>query len=350
MSNTIKLDGSGRLHELYSCCTDPPEREWIKEHLEEKVFPLLDMDHWIEVLIRSIPEGNITTFGYIARALGTIKASRAVGERIAKGMIDAPTHRVIYSDGRIPEASIEQLSMEIDISGIVREGGNPIIDLAIDHPPLTSLILLQERMASWRTDKGKKISSVAGMDISSKDDCSAGSISIMELNGEEKGSISISGKDRFPFVPGLLFFREAPLMMKLIETASSRGMIDDETLIAIDGNGILHPRRSGIATQIGIACGRMTCGIAKRLMMGEPSAEIIHSNGKRTSDIMDNDEMIGRSLIREGCRPVYLSVGNGCTMDRIMPMIEGLWWKRVPEPTRRAHELANRARKASPSG
>lgn len=136
---------------------------------------------------------------------------------------------------------------------------------------------------------------------------------------------------RFPYVPGLLSFREAPAVL-----AALRALRRTPDALMCDGHGVAHPRRFGIACHLGLLCGLPTLGVAKSRLVGEhpePGSE----RGAR-APLTDGGERIGTVLrTRAHVKPVYVSVGH--LLD--LPSAERLALAaaqgfRLPEPTRRA--------------
>jgi len=139
---------------------------------------------------------------------------------------------------------------------------------------------------------------------------------------------------RFPYVPGLLSFRELPAMLAALRAL--RGPVD---AILTDGHGLAHPRRFGIACHLGLLCQRPTVGVAKSVLVGE-HREPASRRGSRSA-LHHRGERIGTALrTRDATRPVYVSVGHRIELRSAESLVlacgEG---RRLPEPTR----LADRA-------
>ncbi len=144
----------------------------------------------------------------------------------------------------------------------------------------------------------------------------------------------------FPYVPGYLSFREVPLLVAVLSRLSR---IPD--LIFVDGQGRAHPRRCGLAVHLGVELGLPTVGCAKKPLVGDfepPGPEA----GAR-SPILLEGEVVGYVVrTRAGVKPVYVSPGHGLSpeeaADLVLAACRGY---RLPEPVRRAHLCATRARK-----
>jgi deoxyribonuclease V len=141
----------------------------------------------------------------------------------------------------------------------------------------------------------------------------------------------------FPYIPGLLSFREAPACIDAICKLKAK-----PDVFIVDGQGFAHPRRFGIASHIGLLIGIPTIGCAKSRLTGK-----FKEPGKRKSDyslLADGDEVIGAVLrTRTNVKPVFVSVGHKCTLDdAIKVVLECTTKYRLPEPSRLAHQLVSR--------
>jgi deoxyribonuclease V len=162
--------------------------------------------------------------------------------------------------------------------------------------------------------------------------CDAGTMEVVE-------SVCVERACEFPYVSGLLSFREAPAVLEAI---GSLGVEVD--LVLLDGQGVAHPRRLGLASHVGLWLGKGTIGVAKSRLVG------LHDEpGRRRGDraeLTDAGEAIGAVVrTRDDVRPLYVSVGHLVTLD------DAVAWTlrcgrgvRLPEPTRRAHQAVTRAK------
>jgi deoxyribonuclease V len=144
----------------------------------------------------------------------------------------------------------------------------------------------------------------------------------------------------FPYVPGLLSFREAPALL-----AAARRLKSEPGAFLIDGQGLAHPRRLGIACHVGLWLGRPTIGCAKSRLCGQ-HAEPGARRGASTR-LVHEGETIGRVVrTREGVKPLYVSVGHLVTLeDAVKLTLLCCRGYRLPEPARLAHQLVTRKRK-----
>jgi len=140
----------------------------------------------------------------------------------------------------------------------------------------------------------------------------------------------------FPYIPGLLSFREAPVCIAAVEKLKLK-----PDVFIIDGQGIAHPRRLGLASHLGLFFDKPTIGCAKSRLTGqfeEPPLE------KGTYSLLkDKDEVIGAVVrTRTNVEPVFVSVGNKCSLEDAIEVTLSCTTKyRLPEPTRLAHQLVS---------
>lgn len=145
---------------------------------------------------------------------------------------------------------------------------------------------------------------------------------------------------RFPYVPGLLSFREAPALL-----AALRKLRQIPDVLLCDGQGRAHPRRFGIACHLGVLCKLPAVGCAKSRLIGS-HAEVAAARGSHVP-LLDKDELIGEVIrTKEGCQPVFVSVGHRMSLAQARKLVLATVTRyRLPEPTRLADRLVARARR-----
>ena len=136
---------------------------------------------------------------------------------------------------------------------------------------------------------------------------------------------------RFPYVPGLLSFREIPTL-----TAAFAKLKTTPDVIFVDGHGWSHPRRIGIACHLGLVLGCPTVGCAKSILVGEAD-KLVEEKGA-CAYLRHKGEVIGVCLhLRAETRPIYVSTGNRVSLDTAVKLVlatsDGY---RIPKPTREA--------------
>lgn len=149
-------------------------------------------------------------------------------------------------------------------------------------------------------------------------------------------------KLRFPYVPGLLSFRETPVLM-----AAFRKLRTDPDLILIDGHGLAHPRRFGIACHVGVIFDKPTIGCAKSILVGEHRA--LGPERGSTAALMDHGERVGTVLrTRYDVKPIYVTQGHRISLASAARIVrQCLDGFRIPKPTREADHYVRDLRRAA---
>ena len=151
-----------------------------------------------------------------------------------------------------------------------------------------------------------------------------------------------SGRMAFPYIPGLLSFREGPILLKAFEKLRT---VPD--VILFDGQGIAHPRGLGLASHMGLCLDTPSIGCAKTRLFGRHEEP-----GKERGDfayLKDSERTIGVALrTKKNVKPVYVSPGHQISLESAVRIaLESCRGYRLPEPVRQAHLLVNRLRSAS---
>lgn len=216
-------------------------------------------------------------------------------------------------------------------------------------------IALQKRMATRieRTDRLAPVRHLAGVDIGFEQ---GGEItraavvvlawpgdSLTGLKGEPLAGLEVVEQvvhrepTRMPYIPGLLSFREIPAALGAFDKLSVR-----PELVMVDGQGIAHPRRLGVASHLGLWLDLPTIGVAKSRLCGVYD-EVPEARGEWTL-LHHRDETIGAVLrTRVGVKPVFVSLGHRISLATSLDwVVKCLGRTKLPEPTRLADRLASR--------
>jgi deoxyribonuclease V len=183
---------------------------------------------------------------------------------------------------------------------------------------------------------------VAGTDVGFEDGGAITRAAVVVLRFPELTLVehTISrGPTTFPYVPGLLSFREAPAILEALGRLGAR-----PDLLLCDGAGYAHPRRFGLACHLGLLSGIPAIGVAKSRLIGRHDP--VPDERGAWQPLEDRDELIGAVLrTRSGTQPLYISVGNRISLasavDWTLRCTRGY---RLPETTRWAHRLASEKR------
>ncbi|UCD09292.1 MAG: deoxyribonuclease V [Dehalococcoidales bacterium] len=209
------------------------------------------------------------------------------------------------------------------------------------HPLNTSHALEIQNNFSARVstyDSVSEVKYIAGVDLSVQNTSKMATASVVLLNYPDLYIIDVqtaSGYLEFPYIPGLLSFRELPLIIAAFEQLSIT-----PDLVMVDGQGIAHPRRFGLASHFGVVMDITTIGCAKSRLCGR-HAEPENEPGD-FSNLIDKDEIIGVVLrTKRGVKPVFVSIGHNISLN------SAIYWVlnccrgyRIPQPTRLAHLAA----------
>jgi deoxyribonuclease V len=206
---------------------------------------------------------------------------------------------------------------------------------------------LRDRLV-LRTPSGFAPARVAGADISldrGEPRGYAGVVVIERASMSTVDEATAVGDLTFPYVPGLLSFRELPLIAR----AWTRLRVRPDVVV-FDGQGYAHPRRFGIACHGGVLFGVPTLGCAKTILVGRHGP--LGEERGATAEMVDRGEVVGMAVrLRAGTKPVYVSAGHlidlATAVEVVLSMSAGY---REPETTRRSHRLVTRLRVAERGG
>jgi deoxyribonuclease V len=183
-----------------------------------------------------------------------------------------------------------------------------------------------------REDRFKEIRTVAGADIALEERTGYAAVIVYSFPKlEEIERVWAKGELRFPYVPGLLSFREIPLLLQAFAKLHNA-----PDLILADAHGWAHPRRAGLACHLGLLLDTPTVGCAKSLLIGEYQAPSLQRGS--TSPLLDAAEQIGTVLrTRDGVRPVFVSTGHRVSLKSAVKLVSRCCdGYRIPKPQREA--------------
>jgi deoxyribonuclease V len=192
---------------------------------------------------------------------------------------------------------------------------------------------------SRKRDRRNRFHTVAGVDISGTDADNMATAAIVVLNYHDRSIIevvTVQGKPIFPYVSGFLSFRETPLILTAFQS-----LLNIPDIIMVDGQGIAHPRRFGLASHLGVLLDMPTIGCAKSRLCG--NYDVPDNTAGAYSELVDNDEVIGAVVrTRINVKPVYVSIGHKIDLQSaINCVLECCRGYRLPETTRLAHLAAS---------
>ena len=208
---------------------------------------------------------------------------------------------------------------------------------SVDPPSAKEAFRIQKELSLRvvRTSSAKRLRTIAGVDIAicvKEKKLVCGIILFSYPDLEEIERVWTVSDEVFPYIPGLLGFREAPCVIRTFGKLRERC-----DMIMVDGHGLAHPRGFGLACHVGVLLDIPAIGVAKKCLYGtfsEPGLE----KGERALMRGKDREVVGAALrTRDGVKPVFVSIGNRTDLDTaVMVAIECSRGLRIPEPTRLA--------------
>lgn len=203
-------------------------------------------------------------------------------------------------------------------------------------------IAIQNRLrefVSLRDDLPEQIRCVAGVDVGFEENGTVTRAAVVNLSIPDLLPIDSAVARRptsFPYVPGLLSFREIPAILDALENLG-----DLPDVMLVDGQGYAHPRRLGIACHLGVLTDIPTIGVGKTRLLGAHD-DVPDLRGAWVP-LVDRGETIGAVLrTRQGVKPVYISPGHRISLSGAVEWVMRCTTRyRLPETTRHAHHLAS---------
>ncbi len=297
----------------------------------------LDFSKALQGCLDQVRPGRVTTCGAIARALGDIRASRAVATWIATRPATSGGHRVVRADGRLVLISASrELSQEGTRLFRGRVSADRILNLLEPTGFLTALREEQQKLGDRviERDGGLQVERVAGVDASY--DGNTMHIVAVSLDAKDLALTEITAVKRqaeFPYIPTYLAYREFPG----IEAAVGRLKRPPDVLL-IDGHGRLHPALFGVACYVGVRLDLPTIGVAKHPLVGRVRPRT--RSPSRASPVEFRGQIRGYAWPPPGReRPIYVSIGHRISLERSLEVVRGSTLRGYPEPLRLADRI-----------
>ncbi len=193
---------------------------------------------------------------------------------------------------------------------------------------MAATIRMQKEMAKKvisEYTQNDELINICGADVAYRNNVAYCSAVLMNKNTMEvKESVNVTLKINHPYVPGFFVLRESEVIINILKTLRNRF-----DLLLIDGHGVLHPRRCGLASYVGIIIDKPTIGVAKKILCGTVNADQFIDVGGVIS---------GFKMIKEKKKPIYISVGHKISLINAIRIIKQLVRpkERIPEPLRLA--------------
>ena len=298
----------------------------------------MDIAAEIANLVAQIPPGRVSTYADIANAIGDVRAATAVF-RILREASPQGAHRVVRASGEPTTGGSSRLRRE----GLAVSRGR-VEDLAgvrwteFNGPRTLARLRDEQRRLAEKVETADRVNDptmIAGFDVSYDDNAAAAAVVVMDAAGErvlEEATVRMAID--FPYIPGYLSYREFPAI-----AACYRRLTSAPDLLMIDGHGLLHPARFGIACHVGVALDRPSVGVAKSLLVGTMGPPPRRA-GDWTEVRIDGEAMGAALRSGRSRRLVYVSVGHAISLPTALRITKRLCKTRIPEPLRRADLLA----------
>lgn len=202
-------------------------------------------------------------------------------------------------------------------------------------------VALQKSLAARieRSDRLPEIRRLAGVDVGFEDGgrTTRAAVAVLDAASLQLVDQAIARRPtEFPYIPGLLSFREVPAMLDALAALAT-----PPDLLLVDGQGIAHPRRIGVASHLGLLADLPSIGVGKSRLTGR-HGPVPEGRGEWTP-LIDRGETIGAVLrSRAGVAPLYVSPGHRIGLETALYWVmRTLTRYRLPETTRQAHRLAS---------
>ena len=193
--------------------------------------------------------------------------------------------------------------------------------------------LVREEPLDWDA-----VRTVAGLDVSVRDDRVRAAVVVLDVRaGDAVVDQAVwEGPVAFPYVPGLLSFREVPAILPALDR-----LREPPDVYMLDAQGRAHPRRFGLACHLGVLLDAPALGVAKSILVGRVEGALDEAKGGQ-APLVHKGETVGVALrTREGVHPVYVSVGHRVTLRDAGRLALRLATRyKLPQPTHLAHRLS----------
>ena len=315
--------------------------------------PVPDLAACLDGLLRQVPRGRVTTCGDLADALGNRIAARWVGHVALHHAHHrgCGCHRILRAGGELgayidgpPQAKVRRLEAE----GIAVRNGMVDLerfgfrDFAGDHP-LEKLGAIQETIRrKVRLRPVRRIpEQIGGVDVAypTPDSARAAYALVDAATGQLVWSTTICRHVGFPYISTYLSFREIPIYLELLAKVSAAGRL--AKVLLVDGSGVLHHRRAGVASHLGVLASLPTVGVTKKLLCGQVDIEGMAPGESRP--IWHDDRLVGVALrpTPGSRRPIFVSPGHRVDVAFCEEVVRRLLiGRRLPEPLRWADRLS----------
>lgn len=306
--------------------------------------PHMRFAHELEALLAQVPDGQVTTFGALARALGDTRAAVPVFRTLRR---DRPSgwYRVVRTDGSLAfqraAPHLEEEGVEVQ-DGRIRNFRQLLFQGFRSDRPLEALRQEQQALAPQVVleDRFQELLSVAGFDVSYGDSKAHAAAVLLDWDSlEVQQEIRLTVPVEFPYISTYLAYREFDAVERCFA-----GLETTPSLLLVDGNGTLHPHRFGVACFVGLKLDRPTIGVAKSLLTGRPDRDRLAPG--ESAPVRIEGELVGHAFRPTVGKPIYVSPGHRISAATALQFVQRLCRTRIPEPLRLADRAASRQRRS----
>ncbi len=310
-----------------------------------------DIERTLRELVLAIPPGKVTTYRALAEALGDPDAARFVAHWLSTADAEAlPVHRVVHASGavgRVVGGTQNEAAARLAAEG-VRVVGSRVDPLARyfvwEFPTDRPLARLQEEQAEIAQrvvlEPLPEVRRIGALDVAYAGDEAAAAFVLADAAGEVVEHVTACAPARFPYIQTYLSYRELPAYLAVVRAADAAGWRAD--VLLVDGNGILHPRRAGVASHLGVLLDRPTVGVAKGHLCGHANTAGM-AIGEWRPVVLDG-ETVGAALRTDRNQTLFVSPGHRADLAGAIELVQRLTESSaLPVPLQWAHEVATEA-------
>jgi len=315
-----------------------------------------DVQGALRGLVLQIPSGRVSTYRALAEALGDPGAVRFVAYWLSSDQAQGlPVYRVVHASGAVGRTwggTPEQATAQLAAEGVRVEGSrvDPLAryftwDFRTDRP----LARAQEDQAQLARRvilaPLPEIRAIGALDVAYRGEEAVAAFVLADAEGKTLDHLSVRAPAQFPYISTYLAYRELPAYLAAVAAADQAGWEAD--VLLVDGNGILHPRRVGVASHLGVLLNRPTVGVAKGHLCGHANTAGM-TIGEWRPVVLDNDT-VGAALRTDRNQTLFVSPGHRADLDSAVALVQALTERTaLPAPLQWAHELATEEASETP--
>ena len=199
------------------------------------------------------------------------------------------------------------------------------------NPTPPEAIAIQNKLASLvsqQSDLPIPIRRIAGIDVAYDNEKASGAAVLITYDTlEHIETATVKARATFPYIPGLLSFREGPMAVRVLRKLKHR-----PDVCIVDGHGLAHPRRFGLACYVGLVMNLPTIGVAKRRLFGIEIGETL----------LDSEGNLIAAVLQHNKKNLYVSVGHKISLEDATRIIKHCITRRGLEPVLLAHQESRR--------